>query len=325
MKTYEAIADQLFGDSTGVSRGGLEQIYECPNCGKNKLSVNIENGGYRCWSQPDCEDYKGNIKRLYDGEISKDGGARLRAAKAKAKSNPNNVQTLDEIEAYPITEDSLEWLYLTRKRGMSDQRAREVISFYDLRMSDQYRYRNQLIIPIYDDGYRGYQRRYLSPLPNGIRYMNGKGLQRMKTIYNFDQACDYLEIWATEGIFSAYPFGRSGVATFGKEITRVQAARFASSGKTIVVALDGGELLAELKFVTMLRSFGAKVDRVELPNKKDPDDLDKEERLQKIINDTRETVNDSWIARQKAKLIRLSVYGEISIPRKFFDQLERVC
>ena len=315
-RSIESIADAYFGDPVRSARHGLEQIYLCPVCGKDKLSINIESGFYRCWK---CADQKGNVKWLEEDDDSPIvAGARLQEYRDKLERGEiEAIQSLETAAAIPIREGTDEFDYLVDERGMTT----EQIARYDLRRSPLRDYRKQVIFPIYDQGYKGFQRRLLKPWSNGIRYLNCEGFDRENTIYNLDRALDYNEIPIAEGIFSAYATGPAGICTFGKDMTRKQAARLAACGRTLVLCYDGGEYLAEIRALSMLVAFGARVDRVELPLGKDPDDVAD---FDAVVRDTREPVNGAWLTRQKARLTRLSIYGEIKIPPGFFDSLSRL-
>lgn len=317
MPTIEDIADELFGPIQGEARDGLEGLYICPSCGKPKLSVNLETGGYRCWTQPDCSDQKGNIRYRYKGEIAK-GGKRLERYRKTESAGDRVILSLEDIDAVPVQHDTSVHAYLTG-RGLDD----EQIAYYDLRMSWRYKYQDQVIIPVYDNGYKGLQRRFLTPTANGQRYINGKGIRRKELLYNYDRAIDHGELYIAEGIFSAYACGREGIATFGKEVTPLQARRLAATGKPLVVCMDGGEYLAEIKLIMMLLAYGAvQVDRIKLPEGEDPDDTPD---FREVERQTRETCSPLWVMRQKAWIVQQAALGLLRVPKGFWKSIQRIC
>lgn len=320
MQTIERLAEDLFGDVVSTSRGGLECLFECPNCDRPKLSVNIETGGFGCWR---CG-YKGFVQNEQPDVKVKAGGRRYEAAKA---SGSDEVETLSAIQSVPVRPGTSEYAYLRGERGLTDDQ----IDFYGFRRSSFWKYRQQVIIPVFDGGYRGFQRRFLKPLDNGIRYINGKGFKKKSVVYNLDNAIHYPEIRVCEGIFSGIAAGRNAVCLFGKDASRQQARRLAETGKTIVMCLDGGEILAEVRLAAFLFASGARrVDRISLPvvevdgKRKglDPDDVNN---FEEIADETRETISPTWLIKQKAKITRLATYGDLEVPKGFFKMLNSLC
>lgn len=281
---YLARAIERFGEP--VTHHGSNRYFVCPVCGRPKLRVNIAHpaGLYFCVR---CTDCKGTLRR-------RDDDAR-RVLLTHAQELVLVPPRLEDIQAKPVRRGSCEHRYLTG-RGFTDAQIMRLgvcVSSFKGRMPldqvasdgtlaepvEKYlNLRGSVIFPIYDDGYRGYQARYLDAC-HAKRWLSAPGTPRSRLLYNADAAFASTSsaLFVAEGIPAAAAFDRLGhacVATFGKMVTERQLARLLAAPQEVVyTAFDGDAPHETATLARALLEHGKHVRVVPFTGTEDPDSV----------------------------------------------------
>ncbi|MBN2260698.1 MAG: hypothetical protein JW702_09140 [Clostridiales bacterium] len=251
--------------------GRDEVVINCPICGKEKLTINIQKQLWHCWV---CQEFKtgfsgkripvkgaGNIVSLVALLQGIDYKQALQIVKKEESNTTGEVQRssfLQEIEglskvdlfsikeiAYPEYATSINQLLpycLLRGISLLD------VDTFRLFYCYKGRYNNRLIFPVYEggrlvyyqaramfeDGGSVYYKKCLNP-PN-LDGMNGSSF----FLFNLDKACVYPRVVVTEGPIDAIHCGEMAVCTFGKKISYVQILKLWQFGvRAIDLLWDG--------------------------------------------------------------------------------------
>lgn len=283
------IAARLFGPQ--VNYDTQEALFKCGECGRPKLYVNSSSGAFYCVR---CE-YAGNVLRMR-GQMSD----------VIVEPDPVRViipPTLRDVRAESLHSPALITYMLTRgftEQMLYDLQIKESDFFGEIyvRVADErgavvdstrkwINLQGAIIFPIYDNGYRGYQARYIYATDKGKRWMSAPGVKRKTLIYNADRAFapenDYFVV--AEGIPASSAFEPHGVATFGKGYSDAQVARMcAAPQKRIYVAYDGDAQAESHKLGATLAETGKDVRVVPFSGTEDPDTVsDLKERMRRAV------------------------------------------
>lgn len=258
----QAQLERKFGQAR-VSRGrnGIELLVVCPVCGKRKLSVNPQNGLYKCWHG--C--MSGTVSSLLGRriEIDQDVYAQVQAKKNKVvvPDMPGEIVQLWELDP---EHQAVQYL---KNRGFDPVHLGKTYGLAYCREGKPYirglfNTTNTLVIPVYVEGKLiGWQSRLLynpDKLDDetcealGFLYEDGKwkrppkyftmpGMDKGKMLFNYDWARQSSVVVVCEGIFDAMAVGRCAVAAFGKGVTDVQANMLRSYWDLVILLLDPGD------------------------------------------------------------------------------------
>lgn len=293
------------------SRGknGIELITRCPKCGKNKLTVNAENGIYKCWRG--C--MSGTVKTLFhDIQISnafvKD--QRTRQVKNTRVDLPGELIPLKDLDKGHVAVQ-----YLLH-RGFDPYELDSLYSFkYCIRgkkyAGGLFDTTNTIIIPvIINNELIGWQSRLLYN-PDDIeddktkealgfikdddgdwikppKYFTMPGLDKGKILWNYDWARQSEIIVICEGVFDAIKVGRCAVAAFGKSLTNEQINLIKTYWKLAVILLDPGDAINEMRKLELALSGASVIPiTVYLQGYKDAGEAPREEIWRQIDNTIR--------------------------------------
>lgn len=272
--------------------GGREHVYDCPLCGKKKLTVNPEKGAFNCWSCGEENNFRGGLvwlaKRIdidpddLVGELLSEDEIieRLRGPTAatlvEAPASLDQILVSDETMIPPPSGtaelDATSYGYI-RGRGISDAEivhyrlfmgmANGVkrIMFPDFNIQGQLRYwQGRLYLP----QHKNRNDKYAAP-DRDLVPRNSKMFNWHRAIaHNFP----YLVL--CEGPLDAIAAGPMGVAQWGKDWTQEQLALLARAKKMVLVAYDGDAWKQTQKMAAILQSFRIDARPVPLPVGEDP-------------------------------------------------------
>lgn len=247
-----------------------EVVITCPNCGKDKLIVNLEKRAWHCWV---CEDYKLNLYGRRKA-VTGAGGlldlvqlledcSRERAIAIVADQAKHLSVDIQEVEAKlridqdvvveaaspiapppgwkPITHyDALPYL---RQRGITPDDVAQFGLFY----CDADLFAGRLIFPVWEEGHLVYyQARAMwedsSPaFRKSMNPMNQDGMAGpAEVLMNLDVARSYPRVALVEGPIDNVHAGPSACATFGKKISMTQMLKLKRAGvRAIDLMWDG--------------------------------------------------------------------------------------
>lgn len=277
---------QLQFPSHKFAKRGEELLVPCPFCQagpeKKKLSINLPLGGYwKCWS---CGNKSKSIRLLFlrlgrtfpdNLEVTRE--YQLPVAKdLAALGYPDGFEFL----AQPSTiEASLAIRYLT-SRGFTSTQIRD----YRLGYCSYGRYRQRIILPVYDDTELVYfTARSIFP-EDEIRYLNPQ--RPADWVFGLDIASNYSLALLNEGPLSAIGSGPNGIAMFGKtlrdsQVNQILDCRFSE----IILMIESNVPPPTVsENADKLHGRGAKVSCAALPENKDAADLDRLELNQVLAN-----------------------------------------
>lgn len=246
-----------------------EWLLRCPNCGKEKLTVNTQQRTWHCWV---CEEFafdpQTGQRRAVRGAggllalicmlegIGREQAAEMvraqsgllgEAAWAEAKRPAESLLDLPVLPAIPPPEGAAPIsgnLPYLQKRGIleSDVRA------FGLFWCAAGRYANRVVFPVYEGARMVYYqaRAMWEPYP-GERYqkaLNPPAIPGMATasevLMNLDVARTFPRVAIVEGPVDCIHAGPSAVASFGKKISLVQMLRLRQAGvRAVDLMWDG--------------------------------------------------------------------------------------
>ena len=294
---YRPEAEDLFGHAGKPAGAGSQLVFHCPecdpNCGKErKLYVGLESGGFFCQR---CQ---------YCGWVDTES-----LPTPKPGSGPQ-LQPFSNYRPIPLTQDTRAYDYLL-KRGIP----RDLADDYGLVLSNLTRYDGLILIPVHDDGYKGWQGRlyldlddieeyrdldpWLRPIVHAIsdpRWVSCKGFRRATCMWNWDRAQHADTLVMVEGIQSAFSAlreiryrpkttGWGCAATLGKAVTRSQLSKVIKARpKRVIVCLDPDAMWQASLVGALLKGYRIEVLIVELPAETDLGDIaDPWDRLQGAV------------------------------------------
>lgn len=302
----EKFAITRLEDITSLDNLPDEFSVECPFCpsyyqdGKRKLNVNMVKNVYHCWR---CNQ-SGTANKLLAKfsplsrseiiEITFNPSFKRDVDKLLQTDNNLKVEIFDYNNlTNKIIENSLynAKLYLNA-RGITD----EEIEYYDIRVGkNNNAFRKRILVPTYDDfGNVVYfvARDYVNKDTNK-KYLNSPGSNKSIHVWNLNNVKENDTVIIAEGCFSGISANRSkvgtAVCTFGKFMSDYQAKLIADKHPIeIILSLDGDVPENEIaKNILILRKFyNGKITYLQLPDKKDPNDLTLEE-YEKCIEERR--------------------------------------
>lgn len=117
------------------------------------------------------------------------------------------------------------------------------------------------------------------------KYRSDMGGKRSKSIWNLDNIMPSAPICVAEGVLSAMACGINGVALYGKFLSSFQLEAIKSKAKNGVrIILDSDAKKESIKAAKKFLSYGVPTGIVTLPEGKDPDETDRVELQNLIIN-----------------------------------------
>lgn len=280
------------------NREAMEWIGPCPNCGKQKLTVNFQKRVWHCWV---CEAEQGskgrgglvNLIQLYEPHLSFPAVIRY-LQRHQGQSDPGTLEMDDQpaparfLQTIPWPEGATAITqplpYMLRRR-LTMQDVQDFGLFY----CAFGRYRDRLVFPCFHNGALVYyQARAMwekSEQPEGvfIKAMNPKRDDCPNTarevLFNWDRA-----LWEhhqrgarlaiTEGPIDAVRAGPSAIATLGHSLSAVQANRIRDAGIQRIDFMWDADAHEAMRRA-LPRLIGLDVRIVDLPEGMDPGDLDR--------------------------------------------------
>jgi hypothetical protein len=256
---------------------GDELVLCCPNCGKDKLTVNTQRRTWHCWV---CEEFAvdyqtgrrhavrgaggllaliamlegigreqaAELVRTHGGLLGEE--AWMRGGQLEQLPQSFEFPTLPMIPppegATPI-HGTLPYL---QKRGILE----EDVRLFGLFWCASGRYANRVVFPVYDTGRMVYYqaRAMWEPHP-GERFfqkaLNPPAVQGVATagevLMNLDAAKNFPRVAIVEGPVDCIHAGPSAVATFGKKISLVQMLKLRQAGVRAVDLMWDGPSASE--------------------------------------------------------------------------------
>jgi len=169
------------------------------------------------------------------------------------------------------------------------------------------RFKNFVFIPIFNyDGTKPIYFVARNIKNNNFRYFNPNmeevALGKNDILFNIHNAKRFNTIYITEGIFSAIAIGINSVSLLGKTISDAQIKLLKKTiARNIIVCLDGGEYKSTYNVIDKLYTYLDKnIYFIQLPLRKDPADLNKEERkkILKLIKKGNNIFNKILLLRE---------------------------
>jgi len=162
----------------------------------------------------------------------------------------------------------------------------ETIMFFNLGFCTKGMYKDMIIIPVaYNNTVYGFQGRNTQHTDSDTRqYKMPWGFEIKKFLYNYDNAKHYSTVFVTEGAFSAMSMHEKGfknvISTFSASHINVSQFRFliSSNIKRLIFCYDSdiaGKKGVKKNYQLYKNYF--RIDYVEFPSGKDPNDLSKEQ------------------------------------------------
>jgi len=245
--------------------GDREVILQCPACGKQKLSVNLQKEVWHCWV---CEQYhrdqygRRKVVQGAGGVISLvallEGCSRVRAREIVGDASEqahvplegiSGVQIRDQHWGHDLAEvDPPEgWLAITDYRAFPYLAQRGILSEditnYGLGVCLSGKYANRLIFPVWANRRLVYwqARAMFNDLHPGTRKaLNPTGVYAGNVLFNLDQAAKHSRVIITEGPIDAIHAGHSAVCTFGEKISDKQILQLHRAGvRAVDLMWDG--------------------------------------------------------------------------------------
>lgn len=153
-------------------------------------------------------------------------------------------------------------------RGLSD----ELIQRYDIGYAATGRYAGRLIVPVYQFGVLcSFVARAIGDREPKV--LTPPGNQQSRCLFNLDTVLGADSIVVVEGVFDALTLPDRCVASFGKRLSRAQAALLLRSGaKEVTFAFDGDAAREAARFAQRcVARFACRI--VRLPDGEDPSSL----------------------------------------------------
>lgn len=154
--------------------------------------------------------------------------------------------------------------------------------------------RGRIYIPvIFNKQLAGWQGRTINE-HSKPKYYNSPGMQKSRTLYNYDRAAEMPAVVVVEGVPSVWRIGAAGVCIFGKTLSAWQCNTIATTwaGKPVFFMLDSDAQKEIDAGVTELCRHGVNVVPVILPDVRDPADYTRAE-LRQILADAADAVSVS--------------------------------
>lgn len=254
----------------GVAVDGAEVLLDCPQCGKRKLSVNVERRKWHCWvcaSRPGVGQSAGGMVALVE-VVEGVGRAVAEAILAKygrppvgtgtiagaldpGAGNPPQARIATPIPYPPTWQPCTSVLPYMAERRITLADAQE----WGLGFCTGGVYANRLIFPVFEGGQLVYyQGRAMWPKPPGDkRYrksLNPPGISGMANsgdlLMNLDRARNYPRVAVTEGPMDCLRTGPDAVCTFGKQISPAQVGRLLAAGVRAVDLMWDADAASEI-------------------------------------------------------------------------------
>lgn len=120
-----------------VSRpSGLQAIFPCPKCGKNKFAISLENGAFQCFRQNECN-FRGSwwdFQKFYNDTPKRLNNNYFIKTDKREYKKP-------QVNARVVNQPALDWL---RSRGFTD----EIIRFFKIGITEN----NDIMLPSFIGG-----------------------------------------------------------------------------------------------------------------------------------------------------------------------------
>lgn len=292
MKILDPRITEAFGEPVRHTQNSNEYGFNCPYCIDRKgtpdihghLYVDVKNLVYFCF-RCGAKGYlseKEYIKPSPTDDELIESFKDIFKDQSKYKYKVSLNQKIPMLKPYVGSEG---YKYLIN-RGITQ----ELIDFYNIREGTSGFFKDRIIIPnkVYDD-YDKFESwtdmmvaRYIKKSPkdeNGKdiipKYLNQRGSNRRKTVFNLFRIPMYSDIIITEGCFSAISAGSNAVATYGKYVTDIQLRKILNKQpKRIYVSLDPDADKDAIELCNRILKFGNfKVYKVDMPKGEDPNSL----------------------------------------------------
>lgn len=280
---YKVIA--VFGPDPVGDNGKDEVRYKCPECinrkgtpdTKGHLYVNVKNLKFHCVR---CE-YAGSLSHIkvdsskaYQEDM--DHQTEELAEEMSQFINNDDSEFRFKIPIDKVTVSSAAVEYLLGRGFTYDQ-----IEYYDLRVGNLNQEFGRIIIPnqvkdlVYTDMYSA--RSYIDQEP---KYSNPYDVNKSHIVFNLHRIKEGSTIILVEGALTAIAAGYHAVATYGKNLSKVQASLIAKKKpKVIYVNYDFGAEKESYEACKLLSKYcpEAEIREVLMISEKDAADLTKEE------------------------------------------------
>jgi len=250
-----------------------EWLLDCPECGKDKLTVNVLKRVWHCWVCEEYEttpegkrkpvrgaggvirfvmwmeqcDYAGALKKITESTVWKPPDKDQVAAFdliCDARELANSTQPLPIPEGWSPVDGTLPYMI---KRGILPDDAQ----LFHLGWCKYGRYAGRLVFPVYEEGQLVYyQARAMweeSEEPEGRRYIKSLNPPKQEgcavsseVLMNLDNARHYDRVAITEGPIDCVHVGADAVCTFGKKMSAAQIGKLLRSGvRAVDMMWDG--------------------------------------------------------------------------------------
>jgi DNA primase len=289
----------LIDQGAEEEKDGEEFVLPCPECGKEKLTVNLEKRAWHCWV---CEDYRvdaisgkakpvagaGGIISLVQTLEGVDKHTAVEKIMAASRISIAQLEHIDEnlikqsldpkpthagaIEPPPHWEPVTGILPYMQQRGITYEDAQA----FGLGFCREGRYAGRLIFPVWEGGsLTYYQGRAMMPglQPKTLNPPSDCGVGSTEVLMNLDNAKEYPRVAITEGPIDCVKAGKSAVCTFGKKISATQIQKLKQVGVQNLDLMWDSDAIPEMEGTAKtLRVLFNTVRIVRLPEGTDPGD-----------------------------------------------------
>lgn len=259
---------------------GEEKIFTCPRCHRQKMEVNLHKEVFHCLR---CN-YSGALRALFRElsiEQSYDGKKDYRPLDFRADLRESAIaQVIPGFKQF--TEESCNsMLDFLNSRGFLTSEDFQRIGFMGWGTSSDRRYRNRLMIPIYEGDVIG---SWIARSTDKSEPKELSGPNRGDFLYNINEVKPGSRVIIVEGVFDCEAVRRAGhicVSSSGAHMTAVQMGKLISRKPSGVQLFydgdDAGDKGARASMGDWLQRSSIPITTCYLPISKDPDELSAQE------------------------------------------------
>ena len=269
---YDSIKN--LGQRVGIEKGGVEQIYLCPKCGKPKFYVNLKKEKSHCFS---CS-YSTKTIRFFKSV------ARAFVPAEKPEEDkpltqvdlPGETMHLTYAISGFLASRNVDYMWAASQRWLTGASGK---------------WEGRLVIPIKE---QGKLMCWVARSIDGREPKELAGPNRSHFFYGYDDVVQGSSVYAehahpdvvlVEGIFDQIrisSYGANCLALLGSSLSEIQAGKLlAMKPKNVILMFDGdeaGRKATEVTYDKLSKRMNAmNVKKVYLPDGKDPDNLTREE------------------------------------------------
>lgn len=263
---YEKEAIARFGNSFIRTSKEGELVFPCPKCGQHKqekLYVNTKNGVFHCFR---C-DYSGRLKSKPNLSDLKENSTAIK----KDVIVDTNIYLMP-FHREKLTDEQLQALY---NRGITDND----ISYYNISGGKRIQIPN-LVLGSLSDLICMWEWRKDRITKFNPKYLYSEDVKKSRVLFNSHNLKQGDNVILCEGIFNAITAGKTGVASYGKNLSDYQLSILLSKQpKSITIAYDPDlpGVTGAVKAIESLskNKYLGKVYYILLPKNKDVNDLGK--------------------------------------------------